>query len=171
VSDREDGPAWYLAQVRPNQFHIADHNLIRQGFSVFCPTQVETRCRRGRFVSETRLLFPGYLFVSFNPASSAWRTINSTYGVSKLVTFGGQVPAPVPQDLVAGLMARCDQAGHLLPPQALKPGDKAHVVSGPFAQFVATVESLAPQQRVWVLLEILGSRTRVWLDVGQLRTA
>jgi transcriptional antiterminator RfaH len=171
MSDLEGGSAWYLTQVRPNQFHIAEHNLARQGFPVFCPTQEETRRRGGRFVSETRPLFPGYVFVSFNPASSAWRTINSTYGVSKLVTFGGRVPAPVPRNLVAGLMARCDRAGHLLPPQALKPGDKAHVLSGPFAQFVATVESLAPQQRVWVLLEILGGQKRVSLDLGQLRTA
>jgi transcriptional antiterminator RfaH len=118
-----------------------------------------------------RPLFPGYLFVSFTPASRAWRTISSTYGVSRLVTFGESGPAPVPQNLVAGLMARCDEAGHLLPPPALKPGDKAHVLSGPFAQFVATVESLAPQRRVWVLLDILGSQTRVWLDAGQLRTA
>jgi transcriptional antiterminator RfaH len=163
--------AWYLAQVRPNQFHIAEHNLARQDFAVFSPTQAETRRRGGRFVSETRPLFPGYLFVSFNPASGAWRTINSTYGVSRLVTFGARVPAPVPHALVAGLMARCDEAGHLLPPQALKPGDRAHVLSGPFAQFVATVESLAPQRRVSVLLEVLGSQTRVWLDVGQLQPA
>jgi transcriptional antiterminator RfaH len=157
--------------VRPNQFHIAEHNLARQGFPVFCPIQRETRRRGGRFVSEMRPLFPGYLFVSFNPGSSAWRTINNTYGVSRLVTFGECGPAPVPQNLVVGLMARCDDAGHLLPPPVLKPGDKAHVLSGPFAQFVATVESLAPERRVWVLLEILGCQTRVWLDAGQLRMA
>ena len=40
-----------------------------------------------------------------------------------------------------------------------------HLLSGPFAQFVATVESLAPQQRVWVLLDLLGSRTRVSVEV------
>jgi transcriptional antiterminator RfaH len=171
MSDRDDGSGWYLAQVRPNQFYIAEHNLARQGFPVFCPTQEETRRRGGRFVTETRPLFPGYLFVSFNPTSSAWRTINSTYGVSRLVIFGGRVPAPVPQDLVAGLMTRCDEAGHLLPSQVLKPGEKAYVRSGPFAHFVATVEHLAPHRRVGVLLEILGSQTRVWLDLGQLRTA
>jgi transcriptional antiterminator RfaH len=171
MSCREDGLAWYLAQVRPNQCHIAEKNLARQGFPVFCPTQEETRRRGGRFVSEIRPLFPGYLFVSFNPASSAWRTINSTYGVSRVVTFGERGPAPVPRDLVAALMARCDEAGHLWPSQELKSGDKARVLSGPFAQFVATVESLAPQRRVWVLLDILGSQTRIWLDVAQLRTA
>jgi len=161
--------AWYLAQVKPNAFQIAERNLSRQGFDVFSPRQEETRRRAGRFVRDMRPLFPGYLFVAFDPATSAWRAINSTYGISRLVAFGGRVPAAVPHDLVAGLMARCDESGLLLPPQVLKPGDNVHVLSGPFAQFVATVDGLAPQQRVWVLLDILGSQTRVSVDVAQLQ--
>ena len=160
---------WFLALVRPNQFHIAENNLARQGFAVFAPTQEETRRRAGRFVSVTVPLFPGYLFVAFDPVSSAWRTINSTYGISKLVAFSG-IPKSVPAELVTGLMSRCDAAGHLLPPPALTPGDGVQVLSGPFAQFVATVESLTPQRRVWVLLDILGSSTRVSLEVAQVRT-
>jgi transcriptional antiterminator RfaH len=169
MSDHVVGSAWYLAQARPNQSHTAEHNLARQGFLVFAPKQEGARRRGSRFVGERQPLFPGYLFVAFNPASSAWRTINSTYGVSKLVSFGAGVPAPVPRDLVAGLIARCDASGYLLPPEVLKPGDNVQVLNGPFAQFVATVESLAPQRRVWVLLDILGTRTRVSLEVGHLR--
>src|SRR3954471_8443199 len=85
MNDFVGGAAWYLAQVRPNSFQIAERNLARQSFPVFCPTQEETRRRAGRFVLVTQPLFPGYLFVSFNPASAAWRAINSTYGVSRLV--------------------------------------------------------------------------------------
>ena len=163
--------AWYLAQVRPNSFQMAERNLIRQDFPVFCPTQEQTRRRGGRFVSVMQPLFPGYLFVSFNPASAAWRAINSTYGVSKLVHFGDGIPACVPHDLVAGLMARCDRTGRLLPPQVLQAGDRVQMLSGPLAQFVATVESLTPQRRVWVLLDLLGGRTRVSVEVAQLRLA
>ena len=171
MDDFVGGSAWYLAQVRPNSFQIAERNLVRQGFPLFCPTQEETRRRAGRFVRVTQPLFPGYLFVAFNPVSSAWRAINSTYGVSRLVNFGDHVPARVPQDLVTRLMARCDETGRLLPPEVLKAGDNVHLLSGPFAQFVATVESLAPQQRVWVLLDFLGGQKRVSVDVAQLRSA
>lgn len=169
VTEPVESAAWYLAQVRPNQFHIAARNLARQNFAVFAPTQEETRRRGARFVSDCRLLFPGYLFVSFCPASKAWRTVNSTYGVSKLVSFGNNIPLPVPNELVAGLMSRCDPTGRLLPPRVLAPGDVAEVLSGPFAQLVATVESLVPQQRVWVLLDLLGSQTRVSIELDHLR--
>lgn len=171
MDDASGAAAWYLAQVRPNSFQLANHNLARQGFAVFCPLQEQTRRRAGRFVSVVQPLFSGYLFVAFDPASGAWRAINSTHGVSKLVHFGDGVPAPVPKDLVTGLMARCDATGLLLPPKALQPGDSVQMLSGPLAQFVATVESLAPQRRVWILLDLLGSRTRVSVDVSQLRLA
>lgn len=161
---------WFLAQVRPNSFQIAERNLVRQGFRVFCPTQDETKRRAGRFVTRPAPLFPGYLFVQFAPASAPWRAINSTYGVSRLVSFAGATPAPVPKELVAGLLARCDEEGRLAPPKSLAAGDRVEVLSGPFAQFVATVESLAPQRRVWVLLEVLGGKTRVALDADDLRS-
>jgi transcriptional antiterminator RfaH len=171
MDDCVGGSAWYLAQVRPNSFEIAEHNLVRQGFRVFCPKQEVTRRRAGRFVRVMQPFFPGYLFVPFDPASAEWRVINSTYGVSRLVHFGDHVPARVPQDLVTALMKRCDEKGCFLPPQLLKAGDRVQVLSGPFAQFVATVESLTPQCRVWVLLDLLGSQTRASIDVADLQHA
>ena len=166
---KDAADAWFLAQVRPNSFHIAQRNLERQGFTVFCPLQDETRRRAGRFVTVPAPLFPGYLFVRFDPASAPWRAINSTYGVSRLVSFGQATPAPAPQQLVDGLLARCNDEGKLLPPDSLAPGDAVQVMSGPFAQFVATVESLAPQKRVWLLLDLMGRTTRIAVAAGDLR--
>lgn len=94
--------------------------------------------------------------------------VNSTYGVTKLVCFGTQ-PAPVPLDLVSQLMLRCDTTGRLLPPRLLKPGDQVRITTGPFAAFVAEVETIAPDRRVWVLMEIMGGQTRVAVKSEQLR--
>jgi transcriptional antiterminator RfaH len=171
MDDSVGGTGWYLAQVRPNSFEIAERNLVRQGFRVFCPKQEVTRRRAGRFVRVMQPLFPGYLFVPFDPTAAAWRVINSTYGVSRLVHFGDHVPARVPQDLIIALMARCDANGCFLPPEVLKAGDRVRVLSGPFAQFVATVESLTPQRRVWVLLDLMGNQTRASIDVAELQHA
>ena len=159
---------WYLAQLRPNAAHIAQAHLTRQGFGVFCPTQSETRRRGARFVEVETLLFPGYLFVTFDPTSAPWRAINSTRGISRLVTFGTAPPGPLPDPLIRGLMARCDAAGHLLPPTRLEPGDRVQVAGGPFADFVARVEAMAAPSRVWVLLDILGRDTRVAIDLDRL---
>ncbi|MDA0962703.1 MAG: hypothetical protein O2898_07275 [Proteobacteria bacterium] len=82
----------------------------------------------------------------------------------------GKEPTAVPLDLVSQLMLRCDAKGKLLPPKLLKPGDQVMLTKGPFANFVAEVETIAPDQRVWVLMEIMGGQTRVAVGADQLRT-
>lgn len=162
------GTSWFLAQLKPNCANIADKNLKRQGFKTFLPTEVETRERSGKFVTAMRPLFPGYIFVAFDEARGFWRTVNSTYGITRLVSFGKE-PTAVPLDVVSQLMLRCDSEGKLLPPKLLKPGDQVTLASGPFASFVAEVEKIAPDHRVWVLMEIMGGQTRVTVGAGQLR--
>jgi len=154
---------WYLAQLRPNGLAMALRNLARQGFALFCPMHAATAKRRGHYRQTWKPLFPGYLFVGFEPASAPWRAINSTYGVSRLVNFGARAPRPVPEGLITGLRMRCDEDGHLLPPETLSPGDSVRILSGPFADFVTTVDHIAPDQRVWVLLDLLGRPTPVTL--------
>lgn len=159
---------WFLAQLKPNSANIAQRNLIQQGFGTFLPLEEETRLRNGRFTTALRPLFPGYIFVSFDASRGLWRTVNSTQGVTKLVSFG-QAPAPVPNALVDALRARCGTDGKLLPPSSFAPGDQVVLNTGPFAQFVAVVESLAPNQRAWVLIDLMGRQTRVSAAVDQLR--
>ena len=107
-------------------------------------------------------------FVAFDVARGFWRTVNSTYGITRLVSFGKE-PTAVPLDLVSQLMLRCDAKGKLLPPKLLKPGDQVTLTKGPFANFVAEVEKIAPDRRVWVLMEIMGAQTRVAVGADQLR--
>ncbi|WP_163846445.1 transcription termination/antitermination protein NusG [Pseudooceanicola aestuarii] len=159
---------WFLAQLKPNCAAIADKNLTRQGFATFLPMEEETRQRSGRFVTARRPLFPGYIFVAFDVAQGVWRKVNSTYGVTRLISFGGG-PAPVPADLVAGLKARCDDTGQLVPDATPQPGDTVRVTHGPFADFVARVESIAKDQRVWVLMDLMGGETRVAVNPRHLR--
>ena len=153
--------AWRLVQLKPNCLAIAQRNLLRQGFRIFCPMEETTQRRRGLFKTVTSPLFPGYLFLGSPEGAAPVRAINSTHGVSRVVSFTNEVPAEVPPEIVAALMARCDAQGLLKPVDALKAGDEITITTGPFANFVGTVQGLAPQQRVWVLLDLLGNLTRV----------
>jgi len=128
----------------------------------------ETCQRNGKFVTANKPLFPGYIFVAINVATGLWRTVNSTYGITRLVSFGKE-PAAVPLDLVSQLMLRCDADGKVLPPKMLKPGDQVALNTGPFANFVAEVEKIALDRRVWVLMDIMGGQTRVAVGADQLR--
>jgi len=162
------GNTWFLAQVRPNCHKMAERNLRRQRFQTFLPMHEENRRRAGLFITTLRPLFTGYLFVAFDTAKGGWRAINSTYGVSRLVSFGVE-PQPVPLDLISRLMLRCDEGGKLLPPPILKTGDAVKISGGPFAEFIATVETISPDRRVWVLLDLMGRTTRLAVQPEALR--
>jgi transcriptional antiterminator RfaH len=112
-------------------------------------------------VVEHRQLFPGYLFISFDLAAAPWRAVNSTYGVVRLVSFEARRPQIVPADLVEEIMARCGAEGRPIPHAVLECGDSVRFTIGPFADLVATVESVSPEKRIWVMLEALGRKTRV----------
>lgn len=170
MSDPDRATTWFLAQMKPNSHGIANRNLTRQGFETFLPLQEETRRARGRFITRRRPLFPGYIFVALDVKRGGWRAVNSTIGITRLVSLGG-APTPVPDALVSELMARCDAEGKLLPPRLLQPGDEVTLTKGPFSDFVATVERIAPDRRVWVLMEMMGAQTRVAVDAEHVRPA
>lgn len=170
MSENNRDEAWYLAQLKPNCHRIAERNLTRQGFRIFLPQHQETWRRNGKFSTGLRPLFPGYLFVAFDPTRGLWRAINGTYGVSRLVC-AGNVPQAVPDEIVTGLMARCDRAGVFDTAIPFRSGDQVRIGAGPFLDFVARVEEMASDQRVWVLLDLMGRQTRIALDTRVLRAA
>jgi transcriptional antiterminator RfaH len=170
MCEQTSNRSWFVAQTKPNCHQIAVRNLARQGFQSFLPLEERTVRISAKFVSKMRPLFPGYLFISLDPNSGEWRTINSTYGISCIVCVGNS-PRAVPSELVTALMERCDENGKVLPPEVFMPGDQVALLKGPFANFVATVESIAPDQRIWVLLELLGASRRVAVGSRDLRAA
>jgi transcriptional antiterminator RfaH len=110
------------------------------------------------------------MFVSVNSELAPWRSINSTIGVSRLVSFEGK-PKPLPLQLISGLMLRCDASGTLLPPKSLNAGDSVEMLTGPFANFITTVDSIDPEQRIWVLMDFMGRKTRMQVTADQLQIA
>ena len=154
---------WYLVQVKPNSYRIAEKNLLRQGFKTFLPMQEVSKQKATRFVSILKPLFPGYMFVKTLENTSPLRKINSTLGVLRIVSFGG-VAKPLDSQIVPGLMLRCDASGKLLPPNVINVGDEIEVTKGPFTNFVATVETIDADSRIWVLINLMGRNTKVGID-------
>lgn len=154
---------WYLAQLKPGGFKTAVTNLARQGYESFMPLREETRRRAGRWDTRLRPLFPGYLFVKVPDDRRQWRTINSTYGVSRLVALDAGRPTQVAPDLVAAMQAQVLEDGKLQPPAEFKVGDKVRVVSGPLVDKLAEIEAIPEQGRIYVLLELMGRYTKAVL--------
>lgn len=161
---------WYLVQVKPNCAYIAQRNLERQGFECFVPYERHTVRVGGRFVSKKRLYFPGYLFVSVQASSAPWRVIVSTQGVAQLVRFGEQ-PAAVPPQIVCELQAISDHEGYIVGQASLSTGDEVRIERGAFAGIAGQVDKAAPEQRIWVLLDVMGKATRVLIQSRDLKLA
>ena len=151
---------WYLVQLKPNGHRLAKANLERQGFKTFLPLQNVTKRSAHKFVDRNVPLFPGYMFVELDAAQNAWRKVNSTLGVARIVSLGG-TPTPVPSAIVNEFISRCDDDGVLRPTHGLEVGQDVQVLRGPFANFVAKVEEISPDQRVWILIDLLGQSSRI----------
>ena len=151
---------WFILQFKSNSHHLAAKNLNRQGFETFLPLHDTTSRRTSRFINTSKPLFPGYMFIKFDRTASKWHKINNTYGVSRLITFNSVLKS-IPTSFVDSLMKRYDLSGKLLPIQKLKKGDQVTVLTGPFANFIATVEKYEADQRIWILMDLMGRKTRI----------
>ena len=158
---------WYLAQCKPNSTQIAIRNLKNQDFVIFLPSQEVTKREGKGFKYQIRPLFPGYLFVQLDAGEEPWRRINSTRGIARLVRLGAE-PSIVPDAIIAGLMARCNEMGIIQDAGALAVGDRAQVTHGPFSGFVATIADVEANARIYILLEIMGQSTTVTIDAAAL---
>lgn len=160
--------SWYVAQLKTHGFNKAQANLARQGFEFFMPMRhVTVRHARKLSVSK-RPIFPGYLFIKLELENGDWRKINSTHGINRLVSFNEGRPAQIPEALIEGLIARCDEQDMLKPITDWRSGDKAQVVSGAFANFIGQVEALVSSERVRLMFEFMKQYKSVEVSTGVL---
>ena len=163
---------WYVAHTQPSSEAKAGWHLERQGFAIYLPRYLKRR-RHARKVDFTaKPLFPRYMFVAIDIASQRWRSIQSTFGVSRLVTNGDD-PATVPEGVVHALKAREDDKGfiQLDSKPAFTPGDKVRVLAGAFMDSAGLFNGLADHDRVSILLDMLGRKVRVLLDADMVAAA
>lgn len=168
----EPARRWYVVQTQPHGEDRAIVNLERQGFATYLPRYA----KRWRHARKTRIisapLFPRYMFVSIDLATQRWLSIRSTFGVSRLVCQGDS-PLPAPSGVVEGLRARENEDGliQLGSPTGLKAGDKVRVMGGAFEESLGLFETVRDEERVTILLDLLGRKVRVTIEAGLVAAA
>jgi len=157
---------WYAVYTQPHAEAKALEHLLHQGYAAYLPRcrMRVSHARRQQIV--LRPLFPRYLFAGFDRAAMPWRPILSTIGVTDIVRAGDE-PAAVPAEIVTAIRER--EAGGAFdrvdPRQSLRLGELVRVTAGAFEDMVGRLVELRDQDRVVVLLELLGRAVR-----AQLRT-
>ena len=139
---------WYLIKTKSRQEKIAIQNLENQGYKVFCPIV--------KINNKLVILFPGYLFVQLNDKTQNYSPINSTKGVSYFVKFGlnfAKVPSNVIEFIKTNQHITTEKLINL---NKFKPGDKIQIIDGAFKNWVAIFKCYRPDERVILLMDLLG---------------
>ena len=163
---------WYVVHTRAHDEETARRNLAQQGFTAYLP-QYEKRRRHARRVDWVKApLFPRYLFVAMDVALDRWRAVASTIGVTHLVCQGDR-PAPVPDGIIEDLQARADADGMIAaePRIPFKKGEQLQVLSGAFADRIGLFDGATDEERVFLLLDMLGRQIKVKLPMDTVAVA
>ena len=144
---------WYLIKTKTRQENIAIQNLKNQEYSTYCAT-VEID-------NKHVILFPGYIFIHLDNKKENWSPIHSTKGVVNFVRFGlnfAQVPDTVIEFLKANQLINKEKLENL---NQFKSGDKVQITDGVLKNCVAIFKSFKSDDRVILLMNLLGQQQSI----------
>jgi len=154
---------WYLIQTKPQQELTAAQNLVNQDYTVFHP--------QAKINNKIVALFPRYLFIQLDNQSQNWSPIHSTKGVSNFVRFGLQF-AKVPDEVICCIKKReTKTANKYIDLGRFKSGDKVRVTEGAFKGCEAIFNSYNADERLILLMKIIGQMQKVVLPKNSIVAA
>ena len=144
---------WYLVKTKSKQEDIAILNLENQNFHVYCPYAL--------IRNKNEVLFPGYIFIQLDKDTQNWSPIRSTKGVLYFVKFGLSY-AKIPDNIIEFIKTnQLNTAEKLKNINKFKSGDKVQITDGVFKNCIAIFKSYKSDERVILLMNILGQQQKL----------
>ena len=144
---------WYLVKTKSKQEDIAILNLENQNFHVYCPYAL--------IRNKNEVLFPGYIFIQLDKDTQNWSPIRSTKGVLYFVKFGLSY-AKIPDNIIEFIKTnQLNTAEKLKNINKFKPGDKVQITDGVFKNCIAIFKSYKSDERVILLMNLLGQQQKL----------
>lgn len=156
---------WYVAHTKPGAERLAEGNLERQGFHAYLP-RARLRKRGARGASTVTVpLFPRYIFIQLDLENAPWRAVNSTYGISRLVSFGER-PAHLDDAVISEIRKREAEDGivPLTDLVSFTAGEAVEITHGAFSDRTGIFKCRSDKERVVVLLNLLGRDLSVTVE-------
>jgi len=168
----DDGRAWYVVHCYSGYENKVRHSIEQrietmgmqsQIFDVVVPTEEEIEIKDGKRRTVERRVFPGYILVQLIMDEDSWYVVRNTPGVTGFVGMGNE-PTPLREDEVAKIMNRMEAEAPKVKFN-FQPGEKVRIRTGPFADFIGTVDEIDIERaKVRVLVSFFGRETPVELD-------
>ena len=154
------------------EMRINSMDLQENIFRVIVPEQKEIEIKNGVKKEKVKKMFPGYVLVEMVMSDEAWYIVRNTQGVTGFIGSSGKGAKPIPLlpeevDKILGSMgmSRVDVS------KDLKEGAKVKIISGPFKDMMAKIDSIdLKEQTLNVLVDLFGQETSVEVEIGEVET-
>ena len=162
---------WYVVQTHPHAESRAQEHLRRQGFTTYLPKLIKSKRHARKTEKVSRPLFPRYMFILIDSTHQGWHAIRSTIGVTALIGSESG-PTPLRSGIIEALREQEGADGFIRATTAtFTPGAAVRVIDGMFASCLGLFDTMSSNQRVSVLLDLLGRRVRILLDAQSVTAA
>jgi transcriptional antiterminator NusG len=127
------------------------------------PMEEHYERKNGKLKKTLKKVFPGYVLVKMKMNDESWYVVRNTRGVTGFVGPGSK-PVPLTDDEIRSLGVE-----DIPIVVDFKVKDSVKVVSGPFENFIGTIEEInLDKHKVKVLISMFGRETPVELDFMQI---
>ncbi len=135
-------------------------------FRVLVPMEKEYEIKNGQRKIVMRKVFPGYVLVEMIMEDDSWFVVRNTPGVTGFVGPGSK-PVPLSEQEIKQVLRQMgmDEAR---PKVLFNVKEQVRVVSGPFSNFIGTIEEVQPERsKLKVSVSMFGRETPVELNFEQ----
>ena len=154
------------------EMRINSMDLQENIFRVIVPEQKEIEYKNGVKKEKIKKMFPGYVLVEMVMSDEAWYIVRNTQGVTGFIGSSGKGAKPFPllphevdRILNSMGMSRVDVS------KDLKEGAKVKIISGPFKDMMAKIDTVdMKEQKLNVLVDLFGQETSVEVDIAEVET-
>jgi len=157
---------WYVLSTHSRAEYLAAKELERDDFEIFFP---RVKATNQRFGHDDAPLFPGYIFLRFDPTSPGWPTFRAYHRILGFVRVGEEIPW-VPDQFIEDVKNSLNSINSGKGPwrRYLK-GETVQVVAGNLDTLAQVLEEAkSPESRVKVLLQFMGGLVQAqvpWMDL------
>ncbi|WP_338826005.1 Transcription termination/antitermination protein NusG [Moorella thermoacetica] len=168
--------AWYVIhtysgyenKVKANlEKRVESMNMGDKIFRIIVPMEDEVQIKDGKRKIVKRKVYPGYVMVEMVLTDASWYVVRNTPGVTGFVGTGNK-PIPLREEEVDQILQQMG-VEEPRPRIDVTVGENVRVTSGPFENFIGSIEEIMPDKgKLRVLVSMFGRETPIELDFNQI---
>ena len=170
---REEEAKWYVVhtysghenKVKANIEKMVENRGMKDDiFEVAVPTEEYMDNKSGAPKLKERKMFPGYVLIKMIVNDESWYLVRNTRGVTGFVGPASK-PIPLSDEEVKALGVQTT----VLPSVDYQVKETVKIISGPFENFMGTINSINVEKRkLKVFVSMFGRETLLELDFNQI---